>query len=199
MPSPRAFAGLIALALGCASTVGDAPALISSARADFEAGRTEEALETMRAVVNLTPDDPQAHFLLGVMALRTDRVDEAERELGRASALAPRDAKMLAAHGLALRAQQKWSAGESALVRSLLLDPGESSTLAALGELYRLAGDPEKCAVRYGQFVWQLEQRDPATLTETERRALSGARQHVRECEAAAEAAARSGAVKAPR
>ena len=200
MPALRVAALLLALALGCASTLDDAPALTARARSDFDAGRTEDAIDTMRAVVKLTPDDAQAHYLLGVMALRTDRVDEAEPELARAVALAPRDARLLAAHGLALRAQRKWSAAESALVRSLLLAPGESSTLAALGELYRLAGDPEKCAVRYGQFVWQLEQRDPAALTDTERRALSSARQHVRECEAAAEAAAaRAGAPKHPR
>jgi len=189
MRQPRAAAALLALALGCASTADDAPALTARARADFEAGRTEEALETMRAVVKLDPDDAQAHYLLGVMALRTDRIDEAEPALARAVELAPRDAKLLAAHGLALRAQRKWSAAESALVRSLLLDPGESSTLAALGELYRLSGDPEKCAVRYGQFVWQLEQRDAAALSETERRALGSGRQRVRECEAAAAAA----------
>ena len=190
MRAPRAAAALFALALGCASTADDPPALTARARADFEAGRTEEALETMRAVVKLDPDDAQAHYLLGVMALRTDRIAEAEPALARAVELAPRDARMLAAHGLALRAQRKWSAAESALVRSLLLDPGESSTLAALGELYRLSGDSEKCAVRYGQFVWQLEQRDPASLSETERRALGSARQRVSECEAASAAAA---------
>jgi len=194
MSPPRAAAALLALALGCANTPQDAPALSARARTDFEAGRTEDAIDAMREVVKLTPDDAQAHYLLGVMALRTDRIDEAEPELARAVHLAPRDARLLAAHGLALRAQQKWSAAESAFVRSLLLEPGEASTLAALGELYRLAGDPEKCAVRYGQFVWQLDQRDPKALSETERRALSSARQHVRECEAAADAAARAGA-----
>jgi Flp pilus assembly protein TadD len=197
MPTPRAAAALLALALGCANTVMDAPALTSLARGEFEAGRTEEAIEMMREVVKLTPDDAQAHYLLGVMALRTDRIEEAEPALARAVELAPRDAKLLAAHGLALRAQKKWSAAESAFVRSLLFAPGESSTIAALGELYRLAGDPEKCAVRYGQFVWQLEQRDPAALTETERRALSSGRQRVRECEAAA--AAQAGAGERPR
>ena len=195
MPPPRAIAVLLALlpVFGCASTPEDAPALSARARADFEAGRTEDAIEAMRAVVELTPDDAQAHYLLGVMALRTDRIDEAEPELARAVELAPRDAKMLAAHGIALRAQQKWSAADGAFMRSLLFEPGESSTLAALGELYRLAGDPEKCAVRYGQFVWQLEQRDPAALSETERRALSSGRQRVRECETAAAAQAGTG------
>lgn len=188
MAPPRALAALLALALGCASKPSDAPALTARARADFEAGRTEQALETMRAVVKLAPDDAQAHYLLGAMALRTDRISEAEPALARAVELAPRDARLLAAHGIALRAQKRWAAAESAFVRSLLLEPGEPSTLAALGELYRLSGDPEKCAVRYGQFVWRLEQRDPAALSEAERRDLGSGRQRVRECEAAAAA-----------
>ena len=194
MPAPRAAAALLALALGCAHTAQDAPQIAARARADFEAGRTEAAIEAMHEVVTLTPDDAQAHYALGVMQLRTNRVDLAEPELARAVALAPRDAKILAAHGLALRAQQKWSAAEDALLRSLLLEPGEPSTLAALGELYHLSGDPEKCAVRYGQYVWQLEQRDAATLSESEQRALKDARQRVSECDAAAQAAARRGA-----
>jgi Flp pilus assembly protein TadD len=191
MRSPRAAAGLFVLALGCAHTAGDAPQIAARARADFEAGRTEQAIDAMGEVVKLTPDDAQAHYALGAMQLRTNRVDEAEPELARAAQLAPRDAKILAAHGLALRAQQKWSAAEDALLRSLLFQPGELSTLHALGELYYLSGDPEKCAVRYGQYVWQLEQRDAATLSESEQRALNDARQRVSECDAAAQAAAR--------
>ena len=144
--SPRAPATVaLALALGalgCAHTAEDAPRLEQQARADFEAGRIVVAIETMQRVVALAPEDAEAHFLLGVMLLRTDRVVEAEVELARAIALAPRDAKMLAAYGLALRAQKRWSDAESALVRSLLFAPGEPSTIAALGELYRLSGRP---------------------------------------------------------
>ena len=186
--SPRTSAAIaLTLAvLGCAHTAEDAPALEQRARADFEEGRIVEAIETMQRVVALAPEDAEAHFLLGVMMLRTDRVAEAEVELARAVELAPRDAKMLAAYGLALRAQKRWSDAERALVRSLLFDPGEPSTIAALGELYRLSGDPDKCAVRYEQFVWQLEQRRLETLSESEQRALATARQRVRECEAAA-------------
>ena len=189
---PRASAAIaLALALGalgCAHTAEDAPELVQRASADFESGRTVEAIETMQRAVALVPDDAQAHFLLGVMMLRTDRVAEAEVELARAVSLDPRNAKMLAAYGLALRAQKRWSDAENALVRSLLFEPGEASTIAALGELYRLSGKPDKCAVRYEQFVWQLEQRDARTLTESEQRALSTARNRVRECAAAAQA-----------
>jgi Flp pilus assembly protein TadD len=99
---------------------------------------------------------------------------------------------MLAAHGLALRAQHKWGAAESALLRALLLEPNDTSTIAALGELYRLSGDAEKCAARYEQVVWQLEQRDPETLGESERRALGEAREHARTCALVARAAKRS-------
>lgn len=192
--APAAVALALALgALGCAHTAEDAPRLEQQARADFESGRIVEAIETMQRVVVVAPEDAEAHFLLGVMMLRTDRVVEAEVELARAIALAPRDAKMLAAYGLALRAQKRWSDAESALVRSLLLAPGESSTIAALGELYRLSGNPDKCAVRYEQFVWQLEQRSPKSLSESERDALRIARDRVRECEAAAQALAGPG------
>jgi tetratricopeptide (TPR) repeat protein len=186
MPKAALFLAL-AGALGCAYTAQDAPQLTERARADFEAGRVVEAIDTMQRVVALAPDDAQAHFLFGVMMLRTDRVADAEIELARAVELEPRNAKMLAAHGLALRAQKRWSAAESALLRSLLLEPGEPSTIAALGELYRLSGSPDKCAVRYEQFVWQIEQRDPKELTESERVALKTARDRVRECQAAAE------------
>ena len=193
--APAAVALALSLgALGCAHTAEDAPRLEQQARADFESGRTVEAIETMQRVVALAPEDAEAHFLLGVMMLRTDRVAEAEVELARATALAPRDAKMLAAYGLALRAQKRWSDAENALVRSLLLEPGEPSTIAALGELYRLSGSPEKCVVRYEQFVWQLEQRGVESLSESERYALKVARDRVRECEAAAQALVSPGA-----
>jgi Flp pilus assembly protein TadD len=178
---------ILALAFGCAHTAEDVPRLTERARADFEAGEVVKAIAAMEEVVALTPDDANAHFLLGVMMLRTDRVAEAESELARAVELAPRNAKMLAAHGLALRAQKRWVAAEHALLRSLLFEPGEPSTIAALGELYRLSGSPEKCAVRYEQFVWQLDQRDARSLTVSEQRALRTARDRVRECEAAAQ------------
>jgi Flp pilus assembly protein TadD len=186
MARAAARAALVAFALGCAARP-DPHQLEASARADFEAGRVEEALAQMEQVVALAPDDADAHFTLGAMQLRADRVGEAEAELARAVELAPRDAKALAAHGLALRAQQKWSAAESAFVRSLLLDPGNPSTIAALAELYRLSGDPAKCAVRYEQFIWQLEQRDPKTLSESEQQALQSSRARAQECAAAAQ------------
>ena len=179
-------AGAAALALGCALI--RTAQLEQSAREDFAEGRVSEAIATMKQVVAEKPKDPQAHFLLGVMLLRTDHVAEAEVELARAVSLAPRDAKILAAHGLALRAQKRWKDAENALVRSLLFQPNEPSTIAALGELYRLSGNPVQCAARYEQFVWQFEQRDPESLDESEQRALSTARHRARECDAAARA-----------
>jgi Flp pilus assembly protein TadD len=183
--------GACALSLGCALGAPDVPALKSEAREAFAEGRPTDALQTLRTAVALAPDDAEAHYLLGVMALRSDRTGEAEVALARAAELAPRDARTLAAWGLALRAQKRWEEAESALVRSLLLRPGDPSTLAALGELYRLSGQPEKCAVRYEQFVWQLEQSEPQQLDPQQQRALDSARERARECAAAAAAAQR--------
>jgi tetratricopeptide (TPR) repeat protein len=145
----------------------------------------------MRTVTEIAPENAEAHYLRGVMALRTDRLDEADASLARATRLAPHDARALAAHGIVLRAQQRWPEAERALLRSLLIRPGDASTLAALAEVYRLSGDAEKCAARYEQFVWQFERRDPKTLEERERRALDEARVRAQECEAEAAALAK--------
>ena len=44
-----------ALALACAHTAEDAPRLMAQARAEFEEGHTEEALDKMRTVTQLVP------------------------------------------------------------------------------------------------------------------------------------------------
>src|SRR5262245_48413062 len=187
----RATAVAAALAFACAHTAEDAPRLMAQARAEFERGHTDDALGRMRAVTELVPDDPEAHYLRGVMALRAGRLDEAESSLSRAIQLAPRDSRAFAAYGLVLRADQRWPEAERALLRALLFEPGDPSALAALAEVYRLSGDAEKCAARYEQFVWQFEQRDPGTLDDRERRALDEARLRAQECETAASAIAK--------
>jgi len=186
----RGFAaiGACALSLCCALAASDVPSLKSDAREAFEEGRPTDALRTLRTAIALAPDDADAHYLLGVIALRSDRIGEAETALARAAVLAPRDARTLAAWGLALRAQRRWEEAESALVRSLLLNPGDPSAIVALGELYRLSGQPEKCATRYEQFVWQLEQIEPSQLDPQQQRALNVARDRASECAAAASA-----------
>ena len=85
--------------LGCAHTAEDAPALEQRARADFEAGRIARGdRDDASAWWRSTPEDAEAHFLLGVMMLRTDRVAEAEaraRARGRARAAQREDARGL--------------------------------------------------------------------------------------------------------
>jgi Flp pilus assembly protein TadD len=183
-----AVVGASLLAIGCAFVPRDAPALKELAREDFAAGRTADALNALRSATALAPEDAEAHYLLGVVALRSENLEEAAAALDRARQLDPRDARTLAAHGLVLRAQKRWAEAESALLRSLLLRPGDSSTIVALGEVYRLSGQADRCAARYEQFVWQLEQIDPKTLDALQQRALATARDRVRECEAAATA-----------
>jgi Flp pilus assembly protein TadD len=188
MDHRRRWAGAVVAALGlaCAHTAGDAPRLTSQARAEFEQGYTDDALEKMREVTRLTPDDAEAHYVRGGMALRTGRLEEAESSLARATQLAPHHARALAAYGLVMREQRRWADAERALLRSLLIEPGDASTIAALAEVYRLSGDAEKCAARYEQFVWQLERRDAKTIDAREQRALDEARMRAQECEAAA-------------
>lgn len=181
----------IGASLCCALSASDVPSLESDAREAFAEGRPTDALRMMRTATALAPDDAELHYLLGVIALRSNRIGEAETALARAAELAPRDARTLAAWGLALRAQRRWEEAESALLRSLQLRSGDPRTLAALGELYRLSGQPDKCATRYEQFVGQLEQGEPSQLDPQQQRALDVARVRAKECAAAAAAAQR--------
>jgi hypothetical protein len=67
-----------------------------------------------------------------------------------------------------------------------MLRPADPATLAALGEVYRLWGKPEKCAARYEQYVWQVEQKQDGEGDAARERALASARRAIEACEAEA-------------
>jgi Flp pilus assembly protein TadD len=172
------------LGIGCALTAADVPRLKSEAREAAEAGRHTDALRALRPASALAPDDPEVFMLIGAVALQADRPSEAEAALARAVELAPHDPRPLAAHGIALGHLRRYEEAESALLRSLILRPADPSTLTALGNVYRLWGEPEKCAARYEQVVWQLERKPSDTADATRARRLEAARSRMKECEA---------------
>jgi len=176
-------------ATGCALFEPSAKSLKSDARSDLAHGRDTDALNALRAATERDPSDGEAFYMLGAAALRQGHLDEAEMALSRAVELQPRNPKWLAAYGLSLREQARYEEAERELLRALFLRPGDPSTLAALAEVYRLSGQPEKCAARYDQFVWFVEQGEGG-VGELQQRALADARERVRECEAAASSAA---------
>ncbi len=199
----RWLAGLVSIALaaslgtGCALFDPSAKALKSEARRDLAHGRRTDALRALRTATERDPSDGEAFYMLGAAALRLGHPEEAESALMRAVEIEPRNSKWLAAYGLSLRAQGRYEEAERELLRALFLRPGDPGTLAALAEVYRLSGQPEKCAARYDQFVWFVEQGEGG-VGELQQRALSDARERVRECEAAASSASTGPAAAAP-
>src|SRR5262249_52747244 len=135
---PVVAAAVSAIAAGCALISRDPDALKAAARRELDQGRPVEALQSPRDAVEVAPRGAEAQYLLGIVALRSERQNEAEAALARAVELSPNDPRALSAHGLALRAQGRYTEAESALLRSLVMRPGDGSTIAALGEVYRL-------------------------------------------------------------
>jgi tetratricopeptide (TPR) repeat protein len=87
------------------------------------AGRRPAALEQLRAVAKLDPDEPYGHAMLGWLAyLDGDNAGAAEH-YRRADAREPFDVKTQYHWGLALTKLQRWPAAEERFRRGLDIDP----------------------------------------------------------------------------
>ena len=127
--------------------------------------RTELMEATLWRVIALKPADPHAYNALGYwLADHTQRLDEAERLIGKAIEIAPDDAFIIDSMGwLAFRRGQHARAIEW-LERAHRLRP-DPEIAAHLGEAYWAAGKPE-----LARAIWQrAHAKDPAneTLVET--------------------------------
>ncbi|PYR90563.1 MAG: hypothetical protein DMF84_20200 [Acidobacteria bacterium] len=107
-----------------------------------KAGKGPEAVERARAIVNGSPDDPDAHFTLGLAESEQDYT-EAIRSFRRALELAPRHA--LARYNLALvlnRADRQAEAADE-LDRAIGIDPRPEMHYQ-LGVIYWHQGDLDR-------------------------------------------------------
>jgi len=75
----------------------------------------------------------QDAFTKGTQALRAGKLDEAEKQLNKAAALAPGNPDVLYVQGLLYMRQRRWDTAEAALQKANQLDPNQSRTLSALG------------------------------------------------------------------
>ena len=107
-----------------------------------KAGRGPEARERARALVEASPNDPDAHFTLGLAQSEQD-VEEAIQTFGRALELAPRH--VLARYNLALvlkRADRPREALEE-LKRTIEIEP-RAEAHYTMGVIYWQQGDLER-------------------------------------------------------
>ena len=96
----------------------------------FDQGRLEEAEALCRA----HPDDPQAWHLLGLIALRRGRAEEAEEMIRRAISASPADSLFRVSLGQVLMAQGRAEDAVVAFTLAARLSPGQAWLWIALGE-----------------------------------------------------------------
>ena len=145
----------------------------------YQGGRHAEAERVCRQVLASFPREPQALYLLGMVAIATDRVDLAESSLAEALALAPREPAVHNGIALLRAAQGRFAEALASHDRALALNSGDVGALIgralALAELGDIAATEQSLrraraiaprslvAVRHhAMALWALGRREEA-------------------------------------
>ncbi len=116
---------------------------LAMAEKELDLGRTSEAERCCREAMAVGGGEPDAdiELLLGRIAHRRSRKDEAVARLRRAAALRPQDARMHSHLGCALRQSARLPQAAESYRRALRLRPDYAEAEAHLGLTLRIAGD----------------------------------------------------------
>lgn len=104
-----------------------APERLAHAYAEHQAGRLDAAQAGFDAVLELEPDNAEAVYALGVIALQHGALEEAARRFERAVALMPESAAAHNSLGEALRRLGRWDEALARLRRAVALDANSSA------------------------------------------------------------------------
>ena len=107
-------------------------------RLEFEAAAETE----LKRAIEKDPKLPQAHALLGQLAIFRGRLDEGIALTEREIALNPANGMAFSQLGDALVRQGKWDEGIAALQKSIWLNPFYSAPYIVLGKAYMKKGQP---------------------------------------------------------
>ena len=125
--------------------------LLQSATADHMAGRLEQAEAGYRRVLALAPDQAVALHRLGVLALQTDRLQEALERLDRAVTLDPAAWRAQASLGQALTAAGRLEPALAAFRLASALNPACLEALMGAGAACRALGLVPEAAAAFSQ------------------------------------------------
>lgn len=109
-----------------------------------KAGRLDRAEALYRKVLAKSPDDPDAHNLLGLIALSRGRPARAIQLIERAIALAPNSAPALSNLGNAYRAAGRLTDAADRYRRAIRLDPNFAEAHSNLAQAMNDLGEPEQ-------------------------------------------------------
>ena len=106
-------------------------------------GRTTEAISALRTSIELRPD-PETYFNLGIGYMRADDMERAEAALDNAIRLRPFMAAAWKYKGILLQSRNQSTAANSAFIRSLQLEPLDSTVYVELITLLRSMGEDDE-------------------------------------------------------
>ena len=121
----------------------------------------DEGETALRAGRAAAPDAAALHHALGLLLVRTKRLDEAIEELGRAAALAPEDPRHGYVYGVALSSAKRIPEALEALRAVHERHPYEQDVLFALATINRDRGD-RRAALEYAARLAAVAPTDPA-------------------------------------
>ena len=112
-----------------------------------KAGRQDEAAQRYYAVLKKYPDQPDANYLMGLVAARSDDIDVAIGFLEKAVKGRPKAPDFLVKLGLAYLKANMFFEAEDQLLKAVRLTPKDPEGLTILGDVYRKCDRPEKAEI----------------------------------------------------
>ncbi len=116
--------------------------------------------EVLRSGLLKIPESPDLSHSLGLLLVRTARLEEAASELGKAATAAPDNVRYQYVYAIALRQLGKSAEGLRVLESALAKAPSNTEILYALATIYRDTGDVET-ALGYARKLDQLTGGSP--------------------------------------
>jgi tetratricopeptide (TPR) repeat protein len=162
--------GIQLLELVRSKTPDDPAVLYYLGMALSETGRLDRAVNHLRRLVTLEPDQANGRVALAVALVRQDRVEEATEELREALRIEPDNTFALRNLGACLLKAGKVTEAEEGLRRAVDLDPSDQQSWFGLAEAVFGLGRPEDA----DEFFRKAAEVDPSSdVAELCRRRLS--------------------------
>ena len=112
-----------------------------------KAGRNDEAAQRYYAVLKKYPDQPDANYLMGLVAARSDDIDVAIGCFEKAVKGRPKAPDFLVKLGRAYLKANMYFEAEDQLLKAVRLAPKDPEGLTILGDVYRKSDRPEKAEI----------------------------------------------------
>lgn len=165
----RSEEALAALQPSLESSPGPSVEALYVLAAIYEAqGRTSEAGEVYARLLRENPNHPTVHYLAGGFAYRQNRLDEAVREMERATELAPSFSLVWSSLGYLYESQGNFSAAQAAHRKALEILPSNVSALLGLGEMALRQGNPGEALSDFQEALRQQPEYVRAMPDETQ-------------------------------